>query len=93
MIALQGKPAVQLKGGRGGNAFFSPKKDTGDSSDDDDDLSDLFCPLTLELMTDPVVCAGRVLLVCMTYGTKSLQIHFLPEQIANLRPRTGILLA
>ena len=92
MIALQGKPAVQLKGGRG-NAFFSPKKDTGDSSDDDDDLSDLFCPLTLELMTDPVVCAGRILLVCMTYDKESLQLQILPGQIASLRPRTGILLA
>ena len=57
LFLLQPMPAAKRWGG--GNSFFKPQKALGDDCDDDDDLSDLFCPLTLELMTDPVVCAGK----------------------------------
>jgi len=50
--ASQGAVEQQASGGIG---------DLADSSDDEDYFSDLYCPLTLEVMTDPVVCSGRQL--------------------------------
>jgi hypothetical protein len=45
---------------------------------DEDYFSDLYCPLTLEVMTDPVVCAGRLsILPCPNLTLQSLSWHCL----------------
>ncbi len=68
--------------GGGGGAL-----DPGDSSDEDY-FSDLYCPLTLEVMTDPVVCAGKLFWLALLSGiaTSLTQLHFMQLHSRTFNP-------
>ena len=79
-LLLQPSPAAEQQGGEHDLRSSQGVTSYVDSDDDDTEVSALICPLTLDIMTDPVVCAGKqykLLCICK-YLSDHLSDTWLP---------------